>query len=100
MIQLFDGKHVALIDPQGITDWSPLRDILRDTAITKFLHAGSEDLEVFLNAFGELPQPLIDTQILAAFAVVRCRGVCRDGGRVYRHNTDKSESRTDWLAGR
>lgn len=74
LIQLFDGKHVALIDPQGITDWSPLRDILRDTAITKFLHAGSEDTEVFLNAFGELPQPLIDTQILAAFAVVRCRG--------------------------
>ena len=27
LIQLFDGKHVALIDPQGITDWSPLRDI-------------------------------------------------------------------------
>ncbi|SUG77702.1 ribonuclease D [Salmonella enterica subsp. enterica] len=41
--------------------------MLRDTGITKFLHAGSEDLEVFLNAFGELPEPLIDTQILAAF---------------------------------
>ncbi|KAA1276867.1 ribonuclease D [Citrobacter pasteurii] len=99
LIQLFDGKHVALIDPLEITDWSPLRDILRDTAITKFLHAGSEDLEVFLNTFGELPQPLIDTQILAAFCgrplswgfaamVEEFSGVV----------LDKSESRTDWLA--
>ena len=67
LIQLFDGEHLALIDPLGITDWSPLKAILRDPSITKFLHAGSEDLEVFLNVFGELPQPLIDTQILAAF---------------------------------
>lgn len=84
LIQLFDGANVALIDPLGISDWSPLKAVLRDTGITKFLHAGSEDLEVFLNAFGELPEPLIDTQILAAFlrasAVV---GVCSDGRRVY-----------------
>ena len=46
LIQLFDGEHVALIDPHGISDWSPLKAILRDTAITKFLHAGSEDQEV------------------------------------------------------
>lgn len=99
LIQLFDGKHVALIDPQGITDWSPLRDILRDTAITKFLHAGSEDLEVFLNTFGELPQPLIDTQILAAFCG---RPLSWGFAAMVEEFTgvalDKSESRTDWLA--
>ena len=99
LIQLFDGKHVALIDPLGITDWSPLRDILRDTTITKFLHAGSEDLEVFLNAFGELPQPLIDTQILAAFCG---RPLSWGFASMVEEFTgvalDKSESRTDWLA--
>ncbi|AYL61852.1 ribonuclease D [Citrobacter pasteurii] len=99
LIQLFDGKHVALIDPQGITDWSPLRDILRNTAITKFLHAGSEDLEVFLNTFGELPQPLIDTQILAAFCG---RPLSWGFAAMVEEFTgvvlDKSESRTDWLA--
>lgn len=99
LIQLFDGTNVALIDPLGISDWSPLKAVLRDTGITKFLHAGSEDLEVFLNAFGELPAPLIDTQILAAFCgrplswgfasmVEEYMGVA----------LDKSESRTDWLA--
>ncbi len=68
LIQMYDGKHVSLIDPLGITDWTPMRDLLLDTAVTKYLHAGSEDLEVFLNTFGIMPQPLIDTQILAAFS--------------------------------
>lgn len=99
LIQLFDGEHVALIDPHGITDWSPLRDILRDTTITKYLHAGSEDLEVFLNTFGELPQPLIDTQILAAFCG---RPLSWGFASMVEEYTgvalDKSESRTDWLA--
>lgn len=99
LIQLFDGEHVALIDPHGIRDWSPLKAILRDTAITKFLHAGSEDLEVFLNAFGELPQPLIDTQILAAFCG---RPLSWGFASMVEEYTgvvlDKSESRTDWLA--
>ena len=99
LIQLFDGEHTALIDPLNITDWSPLQVILQDRNITKFLHAGSEDLEVFLNVFGEMPQPLIDTQVLAAFCghpmswgfaamVAEYSGV----------ELDKSESRTDWLA--
>lgn len=47
LIQMYDGKHVSLIDPLGITDWTPMRDLLLDTAVTKYLHAGSEDLEVF-----------------------------------------------------
>ncbi|EMF0718007.1 ribonuclease D [Citrobacter freundii] len=99
LIQLFDGQHLALIDPLGITDWSPLKAILQDTAITKFLHAGSEDLEVFLNTFGEIPQPLIDTQILAAFCG---RPLSWGFASMVEEYTgvalDKSESRTDWLA--
>ncbi|EIF6796425.1 ribonuclease D [Salmonella enterica] len=99
LIQLFDGANVALIDPLGISDWSPLKAVLRDTGITKFLHAGSEDLEVFLNAFGELPEPLIDTQILAAFCG---RPLSWGFAAMVEEYTgvalDKSESRTDWLA--
>ena len=99
LIQLFDGEHLALIDPLGITDWSPLKAILRDPSITKFLHAGSEDLEVFLNVFGELPQPLIDTQILAAFCGRPMSWGFASMVEEYSGVTlDKSESRTDWLA--
>ena len=98
-LQLFDGTQVSLIDPLTISDWAPMRELLLNQDVTKYLHAGSEDLEVFLNAFNLMPQPLIDTQILAAFCgrpmswgfasmVEEYSGVA----------LDKSESRTDWLA--
>lgn len=67
LLQLFDGQQVSLIDPLTINDWAPMRDLLLNEDVTKYLHAGSEDLEVFLNAFNLMPQPLIDTQITAAF---------------------------------
>lgn len=99
LLQLFDGEQVSLIDPLEITDWAPMRELLLNQNVTKYLHAGSEDLEVFLNTFSLMPQPLIDTQILTAFCgrpmswgfasmVEEYSGVA----------LDKSESRTDWLA--
>ena len=30
LLQLFDGQRVALIDPLGITDWSPMRALLQN----------------------------------------------------------------------
>lgn len=99
LIQLFDGERTALIDPLTITDWAPFRDLLINTQVTKYLHAGSEDLEVFLNAFGVQPQPMIDTQILAAFCG---RPLSWGFAAMVEEFTglviDKSESRTDWLA--
>ncbi len=74
LLQLFDGQQVSLIDPLTINDWAPMRDLLLNQDVTKYLHAGSEDLEVFLNAFNLMPQPLIDTQILAAFCGAQCPG--------------------------
>lgn len=99
LIQLYDGETLTLIDPLPIGDWQPFIDLLLDPAVTKFLHAGSEDLEVFLNAFSVLPQPMIDTQILAAFCGKTLS--CGFATLVAEHAgvmLDKSESRTDWLA--
>jgi len=99
LIQMFDGKTVVLIDPLTITDWAPFKALMREKTVTKYLHAGSEDLEVFLNTFGELPEPLIDTQILAAFSG---RPLSWGFAAMVEEYTgialDKSESRTDWLA--
>ncbi|BDH45500.1 ribonuclease D [Salmonella enterica subsp. enterica serovar Choleraesuis] len=99
LIQLYDGHNLALIDPLTITDWAPFVALLSDTAVVKYLHAGSEDLEVFQHRFGLMPTPLVDTQHLSAFlghplswgfaAMVEHY----DGIKL-----DKSESRTDWMA--
>ncbi|RJF58848.1 ribonuclease D [Serratia inhibens] len=99
LIQLYDGEQLSLIDPLPIKQWQPFIDLLSDTQIVKFLHAGSEDLEVFLNAFKTLPTPMVDTQILAAFTgrPLSC-GFATLVTEYMQVDLDKSESRTDWLA--
>jgi len=99
LIQLFDDHQLVLIDPLAFRDWSPFIALLTDTAVIKFLHAGGEDLEVFLHRFGVLPQPMIDTQILAAFAGQPLSwGFAAMVAHFTQVELDKSESRTDWLA--
>ncbi|PVZ85059.1 ribonuclease D [Serratia sp. S1B] len=99
LIQLYDGEQLSLIDPLPIKQWQPFIDLLADHAVVKFLHAGSEDLEVFLNAFKTLPTPMVDTQILAAFGghTLSC-GFAKLVAEYMHVELDKSESRTDWLA--
>ncbi|RLM30843.1 ribonuclease D [Brenneria salicis] len=99
LIQLYDGEQLSLIDPLTITDWLPFQALLRDERVTKFLHAGSEDLEVFFNAFDLSPAPFIDTQILAAFlGKPLSYGFAALVAEYMDVTLDKSESRTDWLA--
>ncbi|MBP2166945.1 ribonuclease D [Erwinia toletana] len=99
LIQLYDGERVSLIDPLAISDWTPFEALLSDQQVIKFLHAGSEDLEVFINEFGVMPDPMIDTQILAAFSgrPLSC-GFATLVESFTGIALDKSESRTDWMA--
>jgi ribonuclease D len=96
---MYDGETISLIDPLTISDWSPFTALLQNTGIQKFLHAGSEDLEVFLNTFAMMPEPFIDTQILASFTgrPLSC-GFATLVESFTGIALDKSESRTDWLA--
>ena len=50
LLQIFDGKQLALIDPIAINDLSPFWQLLTNEKIVKVLHACSEDLEVFLTS--------------------------------------------------
>jgi len=99
LIQLYDGETLSLIDPLHIQDWTPFKALMTAPGIQKFLHAGSEDLDVFLNSFGILPAPFIDTQILASFTgrPLSC-GFATLVESFTGIALDKSESRTDWLA--
>lgn len=99
LVQLYDGETLSLIDPLPVTDWQPFVYLLRNPQVVKLLHAGSEDLEVFLHDFQTLPQPLIDTQILAAFTGrPLSSGFAAMVSAYLQVELDKSESRTDWLA--
>lgn len=61
------NEPVLVIDCKTITDWSPLLSFFSDTAITKIFHSARQDLEGFLSLFQQLPSPIFDIQIAAAF---------------------------------
>ena len=98
LIQAYDGKTLALIDPVAIKDLSSFWSLLTNENIIKVLHSCSEDLEVFAHYGDCQPKPLFDSQIAASLAgmghglgyaklVEQCLGI----------ELDKGESRTDWM---
>jgi len=98
LLQINDGKTLALIDPVAVDDLSPFWQLLENPNIEKVLHACSEDLEVFLTAGNCRPANLIDSQIIMAFLG---HGISMGYAAMIAHYTDieidKSESRTDWM---
>lgn len=99
LIQLYDGENLSLIDPVAIDDMSALKALLQDTSVLKVLHACGEDLEVFQNAFGCTPFPMMDTQLMAAFlGNGLSTGFASLVNEFLGVELDKSESRTDWMA--
>lgn len=98
LIQVSDGRSVWLIDPLALGELDPFVDMLKDTAITKVLHAPSEDLELMQHLFSTLPDPMFDTQ-LAATAVGQPLQLSYN--RVVEwlldELLDSSSTRSDWM---
>lgn len=69
VVQLGGVSEVAVVDAQaeGI-DLAPLGELLADTTIPKVFHAARQDVEIFVQLFGDTPRPLFDTQIAAMVA--------------------------------
>lgn len=98
LIQVADEKACYLIDPLKITDMSPLARILTNTSIIKVLHAASEDLELFRHHCGAVPEPLLDTQVAAAFAGWGfSMGLQRIVEKALQIQLGKGHTRSDWL---
>ncbi|TMP31695.1 ribonuclease D [Pseudoalteromonas rubra] len=98
LIQVYDGEHLALIDPLSELDFSGLWHLLRDESIVKVLHSPSEDIEVFQKYAGFVPTPLFDTQFaLQLLGEGNCVGFANMVKNMLDIELDKSMSRTDWL---
>lgn len=69
IVQVAGAQEVAIIDAEaeGI-DLAPLGALLADPAVLKVVHAGRQDIEIFVLKFGAVPTPLFDTQIAAMVA--------------------------------
>lgn len=98
LIQICDGKQIAIIDPLAIDDLSPLMDLLYNKKITKVFHSARQDMEIFYHLNGALPGPLFDTQVAAALLGYGEQiGYAPLVKQLLNIELDKSQTRTDWL---
>ncbi|WP_370278658.1 ribonuclease D [Pontibacterium sp.] len=98
LFQLADDQRCYLIDPLAVTDFEPLKALFRNPDVLKVLHAATEDLELFQNSLGVLPEPVFDTQVAAAilnwgFSM----GLQRMLQSVLGVEVGKHETTSDWL---
>src|ERR1700761_9864594 len=66
LIQIAVPGNSAIVDPlaPGI-DLTAFYDLLKRPDIVKVLHAARQDIEIFAQQGGVIPEPLFDTQIAA-----------------------------------
>lgn len=99
LLQVFDGKRLALIDPIAINDLSAFGRILTHPNIIKVLHSCSEDIEALHSNLGLTPSPLFDTQFAASLLGKGASiGYANMIESFFSITLDKGESRTDWMA--
>ncbi|MDO6561811.1 ribonuclease D [Amphritea sp. 1_MG-2023] len=98
LIQIADDQACYLLDPLKIEDYAPLVQLFRNPSVLKVLHAGNEDLELFLYMLGQMPTPIFDTQIAAGFLGW---GFSMGYQRLVEHalqvTLEKGETTSDWL---
>lgn len=99
VLQVGTHDEQAAVDVIALTGEAlePLRDLLFDRARVKVLHACGQDLEIFQILFGDIPEPIFDTQVAAAFVGHRLQmGYGALVESVCGVHLPKTESLTDW----
>ena len=67
LVQIGTSKGTYAIDPKKITNLLLLKKVLRNKNILKIFHSPRQDIEIFFNLFGYLPNNIFDTQIAYSF---------------------------------
>ncbi len=97
LVQLAVDDTIWCVDPIALDKLDTLYQTLAAPDCVKIFHAARQDLEIFYNAYGDVPTPLFDTQIAAALLgrpdQIAYAGLVRELCGV---ELDKSSSRTDW----
>jgi len=97
VIQVASRERVALIDCRAVEKLDPFYEILANRRIQKIMHAAQQDVELFESLTGELPKPVIDTQIAAALAGYGAQvGYAQSIEKLLRVSLEKSETLSDW----
>ncbi len=97
LIQVASRERVALIDCRAVDDLGPFFEILANRRIQKVLHAAQQDVELFEGLTGELPRPVVDTQIASALAGYGAQvGYAQLAEKLLGVSLEKSETLSNW----
>jgi ribonuclease D len=97
LIQVSEGRSAWLIDPLAVGSLEPVAQLMTNTAITKIFHSSSEDLEVLMCTVGQLPEPLVDTQIACAMLGQSLQlGYHHAVKWLFGISVDKDQTRSNW----
>jgi ribonuclease D len=65
LLQMCWQDEAVAVDVLTIEDLAPLQNYVCDRSRLKVFHSARQDLELLLHEWGEVPQPLFDTQVAA-----------------------------------
>jgi len=97
LLQIAAPGWVACVDPLTIDDLTPLFDAIYNPNIVKVLHSCRQDLEIFYQITGRIPEPVFDTQIAAPLLGLQENpGYAMLVSTFLNVNLSKAHTRTDW----
>lgn len=97
LLQIATPEWVACVDPIALPDLNELFDALYDPRIVKVFHSSRQDLEIFFQLRGRIPEPIFDTQIAAPLLGFQDNpGYAMLVSSFLNINLSKAHTRTDW----
>ncbi len=97
LLQVGTPELLACVDPLALPDLEPLLEVIYDPAVTKVMHAGRQDLEIFWQLRGTPPAPLFDTQVAAPLlGFPEQAGYATLVAEILGVKLAKTHTRTDW----
>ncbi len=96
LIQVADPDGVHVVDPLGITDLTPFKRIIEDSAIQKVFHGGDFDIRSLHRDFGIETDNIFDTEIACRFIPVKERGLAALLEKYFNVYLEKKFQKRDW----
>jgi len=97
LIQIAIPDLAVCIDPLACTNLDVLMDVFYNESITKVVHSGGQDMEIFYHLRGSVPTPLFDTQIAAPLlGYPEQAGYAKLVAAITGTQLEKAHTRADW----
>ncbi len=97
LLQIATPEWVVCVDPIALPSLDILFEVLYDTSIVKVFHSCRQDLEIFYQLTGKLPEPVFDTQIAAPLLGFQENpGYAMLVSSLLNVNLNKAHTRADW----